>query len=123
MIRVDVDGGGRTARAFREMGLKTRDLERAWARIGGAIRDDAVPLTPLLSGRLARTIRAGKTKSQATVRAGGYGVKYAGVQNYGHYNNITPKHFLNIALEQNADLAEDEVDAEVRRIAKRVGLR
>lgn len=105
------------------MGLKVRDLHKAWDRIGGLIKADAVPLAPVLTGRLARNIRQGKTKTSATVRAGGRGVKYAGVQNYGWpAHNITPHHFLNIALARNADNAEDEVRSEVERIARNVGL-
>lgn len=129
MIRVQVVGEKRVARAFREMGLRVRDLSEAWARIGAAIKQDAIPLTPVLTGRLVRSIRAGRSKSQATVRAGGKRVPYAGPLNYGgtvsgYYgpHHIGPVFFLNKALEANADTAEEEVQNEVMRLARKVGL-
>jgi len=122
MLLVRVEGDREVAAAFKAMGLKTRDLSAAWDRIGAAVKHDAVPLTPTLSGALVKSVRQGKTKSSATVRAGSKKVPYAGVQNYGGYHNIAAKHFLNIALEQNADTAEREVRSEVERIARNVGL-
>lgn len=105
------------------MGLKVSDLRDAWARIGTKIKRDAIPLTPVLSGQLVNTLRSGKTKSMAVVRAGNNrSVVYAGVQNYGGYHNIEPKYFLNRALLKNRDYAEDEVHNELERIIRRVGL-
>jgi len=120
---VKVYGNERTARAFRELRLKVRDLHRAWKRIGAKIKADAVPLTPFLSGALVSTLRQGNTKTQAVVRAGGRRVEYAGVQNYGWPgHNIQAKHFLNLALEANEDYAEDEVAREIDRLVRGVGL-
>lgn len=123
MLVVRVYGAEKTAKAFRELGLKVRDLSDAWDRIGAQVRRDAIPLTPVLSGRLVNTIRQGKTKTQAVVRAGNNtSVVYAGVQNYGGYNNIEAKHFLNRALVSNKDFAEREVRNEIQRLINRVGL-
>lgn len=124
MITVRVYGEERTAKAFRELGLKVRDLSAAWDRIGAAIKRDAVPLTPVLTGALVNTLRQGKTKTQAVVRAGNNrSVVYAGVQNYGWPgHNIEAKHFLNLALERNRDTADREVMDEIERLTRRVGL-
>lgn len=125
MITVRVYGEERTARAFRSMSLKVKDLSAAWDRIGARIKSTAVPLTPVLSGALVKTLRTGRSKSQAIVRAGGMGLEdYAGVQNYGWPgHNIAAKHFLNRALVANEEYAEQEVMSEVERIARRVGLK
>lgn len=122
MIRVQVIGDRRTAKAFRKLGLKVRDLHRAWQKIGAKIKRDAIPLTPVLSSKLVNTLRNAKTKSSAVVRAGSKRVVYAGVIHYGGYNNITPTHFLTTALHQNRDYAEREVKSEIQRLISKVGL-
>lgn len=124
MLTVRVTGQDRVQRAFRTMGLRVRDLSAAWDRIGAAIRRTAVPLTPVgKSGALVASLRQGAGKSSAVVRAGGRGVVYAGVQNYGWPgHNIAAKHFLNTALLANRDTAEHEVSSEIERLARRVGL-
>ena len=110
--------------ALRKMRLKPRDLAAAWDRIGAAIKVTAVPLAPVgVTGRLVKSIRQGKAKTQAIVRAGSKPVPYAGVINYGWpARNITPVHFLNDALEANRSRAVDEVHDEINTIARRAGL-
>lgn len=124
MIRVRVNSRA-TELALRKMRLKPRDLAAAWARIGKAIWATAVPLTPVgVSGRLVKSVRQGKAKSFAVVRAGSKSVPYAGVQNYGwDARNIRPVYFLNDALEANRDTAVREVHTEIETIARRVGLK
>lgn len=127
---VRVEGGREVETAFKVMGLKVRDLSAAWDRIGAKIKRDAVPLTPVLTGALVASLRQGRTKSSATVRAGGARVPYAGPLNYGgvvsgYYgpHHIGPVHFLNRALEENEHYAGAEVGNEVMRIARQVGLK
>lgn len=121
-VRVEVDGAEDVVRAFNSLGYKSRDLSGAWTRIGGAVKSDAVALTPVLSGRLAATIRQSKAKTRSTVSAGGYGVLYAGVQNYGGYQGITPKYFLNTANDQNESNAANELLSEMNRLIASVGM-
>ena len=125
MIKLQVEGAERTSRAFRSLGLKSRDLSAAFGRIGAEIARDAVVLAPVgETGRLAASIRAGKAKTRATVSAGYARTPYAGVINYGWpARRIAPSYFLNDALEDNADTATREVFSEMQRLIKSVGLK
>lgn len=123
-IRVKVYGNDKAARQFKELGYKVKDLEPAFAKIGAEIKRDAIPLTPVLSGALVRSIRVGKTKSSTVVRAG-YNSKrlpYGAIQHYGGYHNIEGKHFLTTALVENRDYAEEAIESEIERLINRVGL-
>lgn len=124
MLTVRAYGEDRIADAFGAMARRVRDLSPAWSRTGAAIVATAVPLTPVLTGRLVATLRHEATSAGATVSAGGRGVVYAGVQNYGWpARNIRATRFLNIALELNQSTAEREALSEVERVAHRVGLK
>ena len=60
----------------------------------------ARPAAPTLSGALAGTIRAGRGKTKAVIRAGRAGVPYAGVQHYGWpARGISAKPFLSGAVQ------------------------
>lgn len=122
-LRVQVTGDEKVIAGLRSLRLKSKDLSGAWQRIGAAIRKDAIPMTPVLSGRLVRSIRAGKSKSQATVRVGGRGLVYAPIQHYGGYNNIQGKPFLTSALAANENKARQEVSREIDRIIRESGLK
>lgn len=115
-------GAERTVRAFKALGLKTRDLAPAFGRIGEDIKRDAQSLTPVRSGRLIASLRSGKAKTRATVSAGGARIPYAGVINYGGYHNIEPVFFLNEALEANRENAAGEIHTEMERAIRSVGL-
>lgn len=122
-VQVEIEGAEEVIKAFNALGYKSRDLAPAWQRIGGAVKRDAVSFVPTLSGRLAATIRQSNAKTRATVSAGGYGVLYAGVQNYGWPgHNIAPKYFLNDAIDRNQDPAARELLTEMDRLITRVGL-
>lgn len=121
MIRVRIDDE-RTVRAFRSLDRSSRDLSSAWAKVGADIKGDAAALAPVLTGRLAASLRSGKAKTRATVSAGGARLPYAGVINYGGYNNITATHFLNDALDRNEGGAADEVLNEMQRLIRAAGL-
>ncbi|MBD8466791.1 hypothetical protein IFU30_10980 [Plantibacter sp. CFBP 8798] len=55
---------------------------------------------PSLTNRLAGTVRAGRGKTKAVVRAGGARAPYAGVVHYGWpARNISPQPFLSQALQ------------------------
>lgn len=122
-IRVQVIGNDRVAAQFRSLGLKVRDLSDAFDRIANEVASDAVPMTPFLTGRLVNSIRPGKTKTMAVVRAGYQSrVPYAAVIHYGGYHNIEPHPFLTESLIANRDFARDEIEREVERLINRVGL-
>jgi len=123
MIRVDLDGLEEVQATLQRMKLKSSELSGAWDRIGAAIKRDALGLVPVLTGRLKNTIRQGKGKTKATVRAGNNRMPpYAGVIHYGGYNNIEPHPFLTTALSMNQGTAKSEVSDELQDLIRRLDL-
>lgn len=122
-VRVQVLGNESVAKALRSLSLKARDLSRAWERIGSKIVTDAIPMAPVLSGRLVNSIRNSKGKTRTTVRAGTNRMEpYVPIQHYGGYNNIEAKPFLTTALHKNEGYAEEAVSDEIDRLIRSVGL-
>jgi hypothetical protein len=134
-FRVRVEGVREVVATLNRFGATSEDLKEAFARIGAVVKSDALVLVPVLSGRLKSTIRAGRSKSRATVRAGRAGLdretgyNYAAIQHYGgmasgkygpHY--IQPKPFLVIAAQQNAGYARNTLDNELGDLIDRLGL-
>lgn len=119
---VHVINDERVMRRLRRAAFKVADLMPAWQRIQRAIEAHAITLTPVLTGRLVKSIRTGNQKRAAVVRAGNKGLVYAPIQHYGGYNNIQGKYFLTIALYAKEDYANEQVENELDRIIRRVGL-
>lgn len=122
-VRVQVLGNEKVQRAFAALALKSRDLSRAWQRIGSKIVDDAIPMAPVLSGALVNSIRNSKARTRTTVRAGTNRMEpYVPIQHYGGYHNIEAKPFLTTALHMNEGYAEEAVSDEIDRLIRSVGL-
>lgn len=119
---VQVDGLNKVINALQNLGVEVDDLKDAFQKIGNIVKDESVSLTPVLTGRLAASIRAGRSKNKATVRAGGAAVPYAGVIHYGGYNNIEGTYFLTTAAGNKADEAKSTLDSEIADLIDRLGL-
>lgn len=123
MVSVRIEGRREVLATLQAAKVRVGDLAKAWERIGAAIKRDAITLTPVLTGRLARTIRQSKGKTRATVRAGNNRMPpYAPIIHYGGYNNIEPHPFLTTALHMNEGKAVREVEAEIADIIERLDL-
>lgn len=108
MIRVDVDGADQLADSLAGAGRELSDLSRAGDRAGGQLVDDARRRAPRRTGRLRATIRVVAEPRGATVSAGGPGVRYAGVQEYGwRRRGIRPRRFMRDAAAANTDRVAD----------------
>lgn len=98
-MTVRVQGLGSTLRAMSKAGSDAEDMRDLMHTLGGIVVQAASP--PTQSGRLATTLRAGRGKTKAVVRAGGARAKYAGVIHYGWpARNIAPNPFLTNAINQ-----------------------
>jgi hypothetical protein len=98
--RVRVEGLSKAMRALTRAGADAADMKSLMHEIGSIVVDAANP--PTVSGRLAGTIRAGRGKTKAVVRAGGARAPYAGVIHYGWpARNIGAQPFLSTALNSN----------------------
>lgn len=88
-VRVRVTGLSKTVRNLGRAGVGAQDLKQLMHDIGMLVVRAAK--LPVRSGRLNATLRAGKGKTKAVVRAGGARAPYAGVINYGWpAHNIAP---------------------------------
>lgn len=108
MIRVDVDGADQLADTLAAAADNLADLRRPGDRAGDLLADDARRRAPRRSGRLRASIRAVAEPRGATVTAGGSGVRYAGVQEYGwRRRGIRPRYFMADAAAANTDRVVD----------------
>lgn len=95
--RVRVEGLGKAMRQLSAAGANADELRDLMQEIGGLVVNAANP--PRASGTLAATVRPGRGKTKAVVRAGGARAPYAGVIHYGWpARNIAPNPFLTNAL-------------------------
>jgi hypothetical protein len=97
---VRVVGLEKTRRAILKAGATSDDLRDLMGRVGKIVANAARPRAPIgPTGRLAASIRFGRAKSSARVRAGSASVPYAGPVHWGWANrNIRPQPFLTDAL-------------------------
>ena len=97
---VEVEGGPQLRRAFRRLDDRLDDLSELHHDIGEVVADRAEELVPRLTGRLAGSIRATRTKTSAAVVAGRRLIPYAGPIHFGwRARNIEPQPFLYDALD------------------------
>jgi hypothetical protein len=121
--RIRVDGLNKAVRALRKSGADMQDMSALMHAIGMTVVLAARPEAPYLSGALQGTIRAGRGKTKAVVRAGSARVPYAGVEHYGWPAHNIPAHpFLTDALRsQQADIY-DQLDRGLMAILAKNGL-
>ena len=78
---------------------------------------------PVLTGRLASTLRAGKGKTKAVVRIGGAKAPYAGVIHYGYpARNIQPAPFVLEALVRKRQDVINKLDEGISDILRKNNL-
>lgn len=95
--RVRVRGLGKTLRAMERAGTDAGNMRDLMQSLGEIVVSAANP--PDASGALSSTVRAGRGKTKAVVRAGGARAPYAGVIHYGWpARGIAPQPFLTDAL-------------------------
>lgn len=108
-MRLKVEGLGRTLRYMSKAGADAGDMKSLMHTIGEVVVRAAKP--PHDSGALGRTLRAGRGKTKAVVRAGGARAPYAGVIHYGWpARHIAPQPFLSTAIQQTRAQILHELD-------------
>lgn len=101
-------------------GTAAEDIKDVMHGIGQTVVTAAVPRAPVLSGALAGSIRAGRGRTNAVVRAGGAAVPYAGVIHYGWpKRNITPQPFLTDALDATRQEVLHQLDEGINALLKK----
>lgn len=118
---VRIEGLKKLQRAFKQAGVDAQDQKALMHSLGMIVVNAANP--PVKSGALAASIRAGKGKTKAVVRAGGARVPYAGVQHYGWpAHGIEPKPFLLQAIQSKETELVNKIDEGVAAILRRAEL-
>lgn len=79
---IRVDGLRETLRDLQRLGVSADDLKDAFGEIAEDVADESGRRVIRRTGTLAGTIRPGRSKNKAIVRAGSAAVPYAGVINY-----------------------------------------
>ena len=96
-VRVRIDGLNAVVRKLNRAGADAGDMRDLMHEVGNIVVRSAHP--PVRSGGLQATVRAGRGKTKAVVRAGGAKAPGAGVVHYGWpARNIRPQPFLTTAL-------------------------
>lgn len=116
--RVGVRGLNRTLRALSRAGADAQDMKDLMHALGEMVVSAAQ--VPTLSGRLAGTLRAGRGKTKAVIRAGGARAPYAGVIHYGNPAHAIASHpFLVDALRRERTNVLTAFDAGIADLLKK----
>ncbi len=120
-VRLSVTGLSKTVRSLEKAGADAQDMKQLIYSIGMLVVNSADPAQ--VSGRLRSTIRAGRGKTKAVVRAGGARAPYAGVNHYGWpAHNIAPNPYLvNAVRSERADILQ-ALDEGMEEIMRKNGL-
>jgi hypothetical protein len=117
-VQVKVEGIAELNRAIRKTGADASDMKDLMYDIGMLVIRAATP--PVKSGKLSGSMRAGKGKTKAIIRAGGARVPYAPIVHYGNpKRGIGPQPFLLQALQNNREQVVRTINDGIEDILKR----
>lgn len=83
-LRLEVKGLSETLKALDMAGADAKDMRELMHSTGNIVVRAAMALAPVESGRMVSTLRAGRGKTKAVVRAGNMRLPYTGVVHYGN---------------------------------------
>jgi hypothetical protein len=122
---VNIDGGRKLRKAFKDAGDDMSDLKDLHRRLADDVAGTAKTKVPVRSSRLKDSIRGSGTKTAARVRAGNNrktasGVPYAAPIHFGWgRRGIRPQPFLYEALDSRRQEVVDAYNTEVRTIIRK----
>lgn len=120
-VKIRITGLNATLRAMSRAGASSEDMRDVMHSLGMIVVRAARP--PRSTGRLAATVRPGRGKTKAVVRAGRKTVPYAGVQHYGWpARNIPATQFLTEALNATRPQVITALDKGITDILKKENL-
>lgn len=120
-VSIRTEGLSKAIRAMEKAGADSQDLKQLMYDIGMIVVRAAQP--PVLTGRLQASIRAGRGKTKAVVRAGGARVPYAGVIHYGWpARDIAPQPFLLDALQRKRGEAFQKIESGIEDVLRKNNL-
>lgn len=127
IVGVRVHGLNKAIRALEKAGADSEDMRELMHEIGEVTARRARQLVPVgKTGRLRASIRAGRSKTKAVVRAGyeRKSMPYAGVVHYGWpARDILPDLFMVQALDQTRDECIARLEGGIGEILERNNLK
>lgn len=120
-VTVTMQGAAQLRRTLKQAGADLQDMSDLHAEVGRVVVGEAHAWSPKRSGALDASIRAGRLRTGAIVRAGSGRVPYAGVQEWGWPgHNIRPQPYLTTAAKATEPTWTDVYAAGVDRIISKV---
>lgn len=117
-VTLKVEGLRDTIKSLEKSGTSVDDLKDLMASLSLIVIQAASP--PVQSGSLSGSMRPGRAKNRAVIRAGTAAVPYAGPIHYGWLKrNIRPQPFLDEALQKTYPEILEAFDNELSEIFKR----
>src|SRR5690625_1214867 len=121
-LRIEIDGLNETLRALSKAGADAEEMRDLMHSVGTIIVDGARSRVPVRSGALLASLRPGRGKTKAVVRAGRALVPYAGVIHYGYPSgNIAPTMFLVDSVTANRQKVIERVEQGLNDLLKANG--
>jgi HK97 gp10 family phage protein len=118
---VKVSGAREFRAAMKAMGADLGDLTAINRAAAQKVADTARSNAPVLTGRLAGSVRAGATRTRGTVKAGTNGIPYAGVIHFGWPGHgIEPQPFIYDALDERKGEVIEAYEAHIEALVEKV---
>lgn len=124
-IRLKAIGLNKLLRQLSKAGADAGDMKDLMHTIGMTVVNAARPLAPVKTGKLRASMRAGKGKTKAVIRAGtNKRANYAPIQHFGwKAHNITPKPFYTTALQKTQPQVVKLLSQGIDNIIEKNGIR
>lgn len=124
-MRIEVKGLTQALRAMNKAGTSSESMRDLMHSTGEIVASAARQRAPVASGALRDSIRAGRGKTKAVVRAGtARRVPYAAWAHYGvPQRNIRPTMFMVQALDQTRTKATNHIEQGIKDLLTKSGLR
>lgn len=121
--QVKVTGLGDVSAALKKAGADATDLREVVHDVGMIVVNAALPKMRERTGAMKDTLRAGRGKQKAVVRAGGGPVAWAATNEYGFAaRNISPSFAINTARSENRDEIVDRFESGIEDVLRNAGL-
>lgn len=118
---IEVKGSAQLARTLRKAGADMKDLRAVNRKAAASIIPTARAETPIRSGRLQQSVRAGATQKAGVLRAGKASVPYAGPIHWGwRDHHIQPHPFLVDAARQTEPTWVGIYESEIKKLLEQV---
>jgi hypothetical protein len=118
---IKVTGAKEFRSAMKAMGADLSDLTAINRRLAEAVAGEARAGAPVLTGRLAGSVRPGATRTRGYVKAGSGSIPYAGVIHFGWpRHNIAPNPFIYDALDDKKSEVIEAYEAHIEALVEKV---